>query len=128
MMRISASGGDLSDTTLKRLTQFGVDCVDVAVPEYPTPEQLDDWWAHFCRLYEGLAPVAEEQGVKVAMHPSDIPLPEPWPMPSDTSRGCWRRSMSCERKHPSQLRNPVPRPIRFEQIRIQSYTQAGAFW
>ena len=44
--------------------------------EHPTPAQLDDWWAHFCRLYERLVPVAEEYGVKVAMHPSDIPLPD----------------------------------------------------
>ena len=44
--------------------------------EHPTPEQLDDWWDHFCRFYGRLVPVAEEYGVKVAMHPSDIPLPD----------------------------------------------------
>ena len=44
--------------------------------EHPSPEQLTDWWAHFCRLYERLVPEAEERGVKLAMHPSDIPLPD----------------------------------------------------
>ena len=44
--------------------------------EHPSQEQLEDWWAHFCRLYERLVPEAEERGVKLAMHPSDIPLPD----------------------------------------------------
>ena len=43
---------------------------------HPSQEQLEDWWAHFCRLYERLVPEAEERGVKLAMHPSDIPLPD----------------------------------------------------
>ena len=42
----------------------------------PPSEALDDWWDHFCRVYERLVPVAEELDIKLAMHPSDVPLPE----------------------------------------------------
>jgi len=42
----------------------------------PSPEELDSWWAHFCRLYEVLVPIAEEGGIKLAIHPSDSPLPD----------------------------------------------------
>ena len=41
----------------------------------PTKEQLDDWWAHFCKVYDRLVPVAEEYGVRLGIHPGDIPLP-----------------------------------------------------
>ena len=42
----------------------------------PPREELDDWWRHFCRVYERLVPVAEEYDIKLAIHPSDIPLPD----------------------------------------------------
>ena len=42
----------------------------------PSPEELEDWWAHFCRLYERLVPIAEEEDIKLAIHPSDSPLPD----------------------------------------------------
>lgn len=42
----------------------------------PSQKELDNWWDHFCRLYERLVPVAEEYNVKLAMHPSDNPLPD----------------------------------------------------
>jgi mannonate dehydratase len=41
----------------------------------PTLEALDDWWAHFCRVYERLVPIAEDYNIKLAIHPSDTPLP-----------------------------------------------------
>ena len=42
----------------------------------PSPEELESWWAHFCRLYERLVPIAEEENIKLAIHPSDSPLPD----------------------------------------------------
>jgi len=42
----------------------------------PSPEELDTWWARFCRVYERLVPVAEEQEIKLALHPSDTPNAE----------------------------------------------------
>jgi mannonate dehydratase len=44
-----------------------------ATPELRTPEVLDAWWERFCRVYERLVPVAEDAGVKLAVHPSDTP-------------------------------------------------------
>lgn len=45
-------------------------------PEPPSLEELERWWARFCRIYENLVPLAEESGVKLALHPSDVPLPD----------------------------------------------------
>ena len=45
-------------------------------PELPTAEDLDEWWKRFCRIYEGLVPIADECGINLAMHPSDSPLPD----------------------------------------------------
>lgn len=42
----------------------------------PTPEELETWWGRFCRVYERLVPVAEERGIKLALHPSDTPNAE----------------------------------------------------
>lgn len=39
----------------------------------PTPEELDTWWARFCRVYERLVRIAEEHDIKLALHPSDTP-------------------------------------------------------
>ena len=47
-----------------------------AASEPPTREALDDWWRHFCRVYERLVPIAEAYDIKLAIHPSDIPLPD----------------------------------------------------
>ena len=45
-------------------------------PELPSAEDLEDWWKRFCRIYEGLVPIADECDIKLAMHPSDSPLPD----------------------------------------------------
>ena len=45
-------------------------------PEKPTVADLDNWWAHFCRVYERLVPIAEDYDIKLAMHPSDTPTPD----------------------------------------------------
>jgi mannonate dehydratase len=66
------AGHDLTDEKAFRFSWWP----RVMGTEHPSPEQLADWWAHFCRLYERLVPEAEERGVKLAMHPSDIPLPD----------------------------------------------------
>lgn len=42
----------------------------------PTLAELDAWWARFCAVYEQLVPVAEEGDIKLAIHPSDSPLPD----------------------------------------------------
>jgi mannonate dehydratase len=41
-----------------------------------TPESVEDFWAHFCRVFERLVPVADEYGIKLAVHPSDTPYPD----------------------------------------------------
>lgn len=45
-------------------------------PEPPTAEDLEEWWSRFCRLYGELVPIADEYDIKLAMHPSDSPLPD----------------------------------------------------
>ena len=47
------------------------------VPETPDYEALQDWWKHFCIVYENLVPIAEETGIKLAIHPSDSPTQTP---------------------------------------------------
>ena len=42
----------------------------------PPEEELERWWQRLCAAYEGLVPIAEEYGVKLAMHPSDTPNPD----------------------------------------------------
>ncbi len=42
----------------------------------PPLEELDSWWAHLCRVYEKLVPIAEEYNVKLMTHPSDTPHPD----------------------------------------------------
>ena len=38
-------------------------------------EEIEDWWLHFRKVYENLVPIAEDYNVKLAIHPSDTPLP-----------------------------------------------------
>ncbi len=49
---------------------------DPTSTEAPAPEELDNWWEHFCHIYKALVPIAEDHDIKLAMHPSDVPLPE----------------------------------------------------
>ena len=42
----------------------------------PSFAELEEWWRRFCAAYERLVPVAEECGVRLAIHPSDTPLPD----------------------------------------------------
>ncbi|MDA0337130.1 MAG: mannonate dehydratase [bacterium] len=39
----------------------------------PTQAQLDHWWERFLTVYGRLVPIAEETGIRLAMHPSDTP-------------------------------------------------------
>ena len=43
------------------------------LPDVPSPEDLEAWWARFCQAYERLVHVAEEHDIKLALHPSDTP-------------------------------------------------------
>ena len=42
-------------------------------PKYPDRETLDRWWERFCTVYNGLVPIADETGIRLAIHPSDTP-------------------------------------------------------
>jgi len=42
-------------------------------PDPLTPEEQETWWGQFRRVYDQLVPIAEETGVKLALHPSDTP-------------------------------------------------------
>ena len=46
------------------------------VPETPAYDDLQNWWKHFCTVYEHLLPIAEDTGIKLALHPSDTPNPD----------------------------------------------------
>ncbi|MCC7263459.1 MAG: mannonate dehydratase [Candidatus Latescibacteria bacterium] len=39
----------------------------------PSPEELEKWWERFSLAYSHLVPIAEQCGVKLAIHPSDTP-------------------------------------------------------
>ncbi len=41
--------------------------------ERPSRAELDRWWDRFCRAFERLVPIAEEWGIRLAVHPSDTP-------------------------------------------------------
>jgi len=45
-------------------------------PDRPTLAELENWWTHFCRVYERLVPLAEEHDIRLAIHPSDTPNPD----------------------------------------------------
>ena len=43
-----------------------------AAPE-PSTAQIDAWWERFVAAYERLVPIAEDYGIRLAVHPSDTP-------------------------------------------------------
>ncbi|MDP6777374.1 MAG: mannonate dehydratase [Candidatus Latescibacteria bacterium] len=45
-------------------------------PDTPDQEALERWWERFCAVYAELVPLAEEYDLKLALHPSDTPLPD----------------------------------------------------
>ena len=47
---------------------------DARKGEIPDKEERDKWWSYAMRVYAELVSVADETGIKLAMHPSDIPL------------------------------------------------------
>ena len=44
--------------------------------ETPNYDELQEWWSRFCGIYSTLVPIAEECGIKLAIHPSDVPNPD----------------------------------------------------
>jgi mannonate dehydratase len=47
--------------------------LDANAGPVPNMEELDAWWGRFCQIYQALVPIAEETGIKLAIHPSDTP-------------------------------------------------------
>ena len=47
-----------------------------SIQEPSSLEQINAWWDRFCAVYEKLVPIADEYGIRLAIHPSDSPLPE----------------------------------------------------
>ena len=45
-------------------------------PDPATHQRLEAWWDRFCAAYERLVPIADEYGIRLAIHPSDTPLPD----------------------------------------------------
>ncbi len=45
-------------------------------PPTPTMEELEEWWKRFTEIYAALVPIADEYGIKLAIHPSDVPNPD----------------------------------------------------
>lgn len=46
------------------------------LPSPPDQEDLNAWWDRFCLVYDRLVPLADEHDLKIALHPSDTPLPD----------------------------------------------------
>ncbi len=45
-------------------------------PETPAYDDLELWWKRFCEVYCELVSIAEEYGIRLAIHPSDTPNPD----------------------------------------------------
>ena len=60
----------------EELRAYRVHVWDATSTTPPGAEALEKWWDHFTRVYERLVPIADEYGIKLAMHPSDVPLPD----------------------------------------------------
>ncbi len=45
-------------------------------PRTPDLENLEAWWERFCAVYGRLVPIAEAYDIRLAIHPSDSPLPD----------------------------------------------------
>jgi mannonate dehydratase len=45
-------------------------------PQTPALQDLELWWERFCLVYQALVPIAEDTGIKLAIHPSDVPNPD----------------------------------------------------
>lgn len=54
------------------------DSVNLAGDRVPTPtlREMEAWWKRFHMVFERLVPVADEYGIKLAIHPSDTPFPD----------------------------------------------------
>jgi len=77
-------GDTLSHTTPEKLASLTEEELrgrrahvwDATTGRPPSKEELDKWWDYFCNVYGKLVPIAEEYDIKLAMHPSDIPMPD----------------------------------------------------
>ena len=45
-------------------------------PDGQDLEDLKTWWDRFCKVYDHLVPIAEETDIRLAIHPSNTPLPD----------------------------------------------------
>ncbi|MBN1642771.1 MAG: mannonate dehydratase [Anaerolineae bacterium] len=46
-----------------------------ANPTLPAQDEVERRWRRFCDVYDHLVPIAEEHGIRLAIHPSDTPYP-----------------------------------------------------
>ena len=58
----------------KQRTRFGI-WPDFGVDDPPSLQQMERWWGRFRRAFDALVPAAQMAGCRLAVHPSDIPLP-----------------------------------------------------
>ena len=68
--------GQPNPMSAAELRSYRVHVWDGASTEPPGAEELEHWWARFRLVYERLVAIADELDIKVAMHPSDVPLPD----------------------------------------------------
>ena len=68
--------GQPNQMSAAELRSLRVHVWDGTSTEPPGAEELENWWQRFCLVYERLVPIADELDIKVAMHPSDVPLPD----------------------------------------------------
>ena len=72
----SMLNGRPNPASAEQLRAYRVHVWDAASTETPAIEELENWWNHFTQVYQRLVPIADEYGIKLAMHPSDVPLPD----------------------------------------------------
>lgn len=68
--------GRSTDVAKQELHARRVHVWDPASITPPEKDALDSWWDHFCRIYSALVPIADATRTKLAMHPSDVPMPD----------------------------------------------------
>src|SRR2546428_420402 len=74
---MGASAAHLDEGSLRRVTQLGVGHVVMGGPPLPDEgaHNLEEMWANVTYFLKAVVPVAQESGVRLALHPNDPPAP-----------------------------------------------------